>query len=296
MASLTDICEANLEYIENPITVYKKCNRYILILCKLEDTVTNESREFIIDPKYAKYKANKLRVLKIFDMFTLEEILELKQEYTYVKNEIVEEVTYCKTIEVAYYADNYKLNLTNGKFIEWYENGSKRTEYTLVNGKIDGIYKYWWDNGNLHIMNTMSNGILDGETRVYYTNGKINILRNYVNNVMNGDYYEWYNNEKIKIKCTYINEKKDGTEETWYENGNRKFVCDFKNGIHHGRCISYYENGRERELFTYENGILNGDHIFFYDDGKIVHKCKYSNGSTKNLLWTDLNNNPSHPL
>ena len=44
---------------------YKKCGDYIVTMKKLPDTITNESRRNVVDPLYAKFRADKLMVVSI---------------------------------------------------------------------------------------------------------------------------------------------------------------------------------------------------------------------------------------
>src|SRR5438552_1369387 len=69
---------------ENPLYVYKMCtsfnnnngklekNEWLVIMKKLPDTVTNESRKNAFNCKYAKYRANKLEVIEIINVKNLQ--------------------------------------------------------------------------------------------------------------------------------------------------------------------------------------------------------------------------------
>src|SRR2546428_12195942 len=60
------------EYLNDPNFVFKCCidektdDHWIVILKKLDDTVTNESRTNIKNHLYAKFRADKLKVIKIY--------------------------------------------------------------------------------------------------------------------------------------------------------------------------------------------------------------------------------------
>jgi hypothetical protein len=63
-----EIMKTYVKYINDPTYVYKKCrNNLIVVLKKLETTITNENR-FVNDPKYAKFRANELKVEFIFSL------------------------------------------------------------------------------------------------------------------------------------------------------------------------------------------------------------------------------------
>ena len=83
-------------YISDPKYVYKSCGNYIVVLEKLIDTITNELRTNITDPKYAKYRANKLKTILIINKFDpLDVIMEIENSFyakkvVYRTGEIIE--------------------------------------------------------------------------------------------------------------------------------------------------------------------------------------------------------------
>jgi hypothetical protein len=44
------------QYAHNKTIVYKSCSDYIIVLRKLTDTITNESRDDVIDPQHAYFE------------------------------------------------------------------------------------------------------------------------------------------------------------------------------------------------------------------------------------------------
>ena len=77
MDTLKELCK---EYIVDPKYVFKSCGNYIVVLQKLLDTITNESRSDVSNAMYANYRANKLRVILIINKFvpfdTIKEIIK----------------------------------------------------------------------------------------------------------------------------------------------------------------------------------------------------------------------------
>src|SRR5271170_5380155 len=140
------------EYTNNSLYVYKICRdkaskyktvKWFVVLQKLPDTKTNECRKDVVDKNYAKFRADKLRVVKIIN--TNKPTLTKKYithrgpnmvKTKYVVNKIVESneyddnidnvysngIHYFKTLLPAYYyrdiPDKY-----NGKWIFWHDNG-----------------------------------------------------------------------------------------------------------------------------------------------------------------------------
>ena len=68
MDKLVHIVDIVDRYID-PSYVFKSCSRdWIVVLQKLPDTITNESR-FVVDADCAKFRANKLQVVDIIHKF-----------------------------------------------------------------------------------------------------------------------------------------------------------------------------------------------------------------------------------
>jgi len=202
-------------------------NHYIIVMKKINST-TNEDR-IVVNEKYAQFRANRLFVIKIFNMITLEEIDEIlnkiiigyyKYELKYITNEDV-------------YPDSYDYYIkdqhTSG--IHFF-NSLKPAIYFCFNPK----YKYF--NGNYINFNE---------------NGAKNYECEYINDMKHGKEIIYYKNGNKKEECDYICDKKHGKEIMYYENGNKKEECDYIINNKHGKIIMYYENGTIRGIFQYDD-------------------------------------------
>jgi antitoxin component YwqK of YwqJK toxin-antitoxin module len=162
---------------------------------------------------------------------------------------------------------NYSNGNLNGPYIEWHDNGKKKSEVFYVNGKIDnGIYYTYDREGNKLSAITYSNHIKIKEEKYKY--GKLN-----------GITTEWYENGELKSETFYKNGIKDGmsrsynylgkvTEETYnvagttgkttkyeyYDNGNPRLKSEYENNIQHGITTEWYEGGEKKREAKYERG------------------------------------------
>lgn len=149
------IYETYWKYITNSKYVYKSCHvDWIIILEKIHGTITNENRSNVVFGKYAKYRANKLKVVLIFNKFnpilTINNITNSlhKEKIHYVVGEIVETnfdsniskvcttgIHYFKSIESAFYLElNLKKKYT-GKYIFRDSNGLILKQFMYLNGE-----------------------------------------------------------------------------------------------------------------------------------------------------------------
>lgn len=65
----------------NPNAKYKRCEHYLLELLPTPETITNESRKHVKDPRFAKFRANQLLVNKIYDTCKDTLVEEIQHQY-----------------------------------------------------------------------------------------------------------------------------------------------------------------------------------------------------------------------
>ena len=124
MFSLDKLLDALKKYTDE--NIYKGCGEYIVIMKLLDDSRTNERRDDIVDPMYAKYRTNKVIVIAIINKFSLEEIKSVENSYftkkniTYVINEIIEVSDY-----------NTNVNVVCGTGIHYFKNIESAFYFTL---------------------------------------------------------------------------------------------------------------------------------------------------------------------
>jgi hypothetical protein len=168
----TNYCK---RYEDDPNVVYKSCGDHIVVLKKLADTITNESRDNVKDRRYAKFRANKLEVLCIFQKNNPREQLETindtfyrEKKLTYTVGKIVcvddydvylnkiyaSGIHYFKSVIAAFY---YKLNVDlihyTGFYMSWHDNGSKYKHCNYVDGRQCGKCSIWKENCKRFIKN-----------------------------------------------------------------------------------------------------------------------------------------------
>jgi len=119
----------------------------------------------------------------------------------------------------------------SGKVFSLYEDGKKKDEGTLKDGKMISKTEFeWYRNGQKQIEETYKDGKEDGLGTYWYENGQKN--------------YEW----------TYKDGERDGLGTSWYENGNKYFEGTYKDGELDGLVTWWYENGQKKTKQTYKDG------------------------------------------
>lgn len=167
LQNLLSICEAftgpkELSMAARPEYVYKSCcensgPNYLVILEKLEDTLTNEARTGVVDATYAKFRADKLKVVGIIDtsypdkkpaMITHVN-KDLGKSLVYIVGQIVlpdhfdpdidvvcaTGIHYFKSLEAAFFYNIRNTIRYTGPLKHWHDNGQLKKRYNYVNGE-----------------------------------------------------------------------------------------------------------------------------------------------------------------
>lgn len=160
-------------------------------------------------------------------------------------------------------------------------------EFTLlekggVYDKDNGNKKEFWDNGNLMTEYSLKNGKLEGVVRSYYEDGSIARTGHYKNNIENGNFID-YDEEGNRVEYYMKNGEIEGKavsnvdgridKESWYVRG-------LKNGTEKG--FLYNEDGIIGVVQSeYSNNKKNGLEIFIIkEDNKdrVVKRVNYVHG------------------
>jgi antitoxin component YwqK of YwqJK toxin-antitoxin module len=75
-----------------------------------------------------------------------------------------------------------KRSYGNGNHQSFYENGEPKSEYTVKDGKKDGLVKEWYSNGKPKSEYTIKDGKKDGSSHFWFKSGRLS-TSNYVNGI-----------------------------------------------------------------------------------------------------------------
>ena len=103
----------------------------------------------------------------------------------------------------------------SGQVFSLYDDGEKKREGNLKDGKLDGLWTYWYENGQKKWEGTFKDGEYYSLVNYWDENGEIKIKDG------NGLWTSWYKNGHKKEEGTYKNGKQDGLFTFWYENGQK---------------------------------------------------------------------------
>ena len=118
----------------------------------------------------------------------------------------------------------------SGQVFSLYDDGKKKGEGTLKDGKEDGKWTYFHSNGQKFREGT------------------------YKNEKEDGLWTRWYESGQKWEEGTFKDGKKDGLWTRLYWNGQKKLEGTWKDGEWDGLTTLWYENGQKWNEETYEDG------------------------------------------
>lgn len=303
-------------YITDSNYIYKSCESYIVVLKKIMDETfkTNENRSGIINENYAKFRANKVEVVSIFNkgLFTYQidniQNSHYPKKINYKVGAIIEinnfnddnniicaaGIHYYKTIDSAFYFNFYEIILTNKlsqNYYEWHDNGSLSLECTFLNGMLHGKYQKWDKNGTKTYDYVYHYDKLNGRYQKWYPNGNLMIDCKYKNDVLVDIYVEYYDNGNKSIEIIYngstiykkkITWSKDGYLMSIYENSN-KHLETLNSKYKMQLCKHFHKNGVLATTYTI-------DEYGFYD------KCQQWFDTGKRKMYSTYVKNKLHGI
>jgi len=157
-----------------------------------------------------------------------------------IKDPINYETTLINRGNVFYTKDTNKPY--NGVVFSLYDNGKKKSEGILHNGKVNRECIYYDNNGTKTFTVNYSKNKMYGKTTYYFENGQKMIEGQYTNGKFYKDVVPYQFDD-----ITIIKEGMEGIWKRWDENGQLFSEITYKNGKLDSKHTSYYENGQKRE-------------------------------------------------
>ncbi len=107
--------------------------------------------------------------------------------------------------------------LYSGKLISFFPDGTKKSEYTVEQGKLNGEAIFYSQEGKILEMGFYSNGAKHGKWVRYNYSGKQLAIASYNNGDKHGKWIVWDDNGVKRFEMEYANGHKTGTWQEWNE-------------------------------------------------------------------------------
>lgn len=118
----------------------------------------------------------------------------------------------------------------NGPFIDYYINGKKQGDGTLVNGRANGRRRIYFQNGQIMVEKIFQDGKENGLSEEFYADGRLRQKGIYVNGQEVGIWEDYYPNGQPSLRGYYVNGEMTDSEYTFYSTGRIKEMVFIHNG------------------------------------------------------------------
>ncbi len=222
--------------------------------------------------------------------------------------------TYKETIEVSKNISDRP----NGKYIEYYEGGTIKTNGIYHHYYRIGEWKYYYPNGDIWKVITYNKyGQKRGMYEEYYEEEQLKIkgkweVQKYTTKrrgydpitykekvetyekeeeVKIGEWIYYLETGEVEKKEFYVLASKEESEnklEEFYNDGTPKESIEIKNEIYHGISKKWYPNGQLSFQGNWVHGKKEGWHIFYFNNGNISKKMWYQLNEIKKEIVFDI--------
>lgn len=148
--------------------------------------------------------------------------------------------------------------LNSTKHLPGYTDKDKIEEGDYKNNLKQGIWIQYYPSGAIKNKITFNNNRPDGYTISYFENGKTAEEGIWKNNRWTGDYKLYYENGIVQHQFHYNdNGKRDGDQKYFYPNGQVMIDGDWAAGKQTGVTTEYYDDGTVKAKEQFNNGSLD---------------------------------------
>ena len=190
-----------------------------------------------------------------------------------------------------------------GRWKEYYDDGSLKQEGSYLNtkktgewkfyfpgsgnvieqigtytksGKPDGEWKWFYESGHIHRIENFNNGIEDGPMEEKTDSGMVIMKGNYQDGLEDGSWK--YQLEGHREEGKYVDGKRTGVWKHYFPNGILSFEGNYDDGQPNGVHKIYWENGNLKLSGNYIMGLKDGEWNSYNSDGSPLVTTLYKNG------------------
>lgn len=209
-----------------------------------------------------------------------------KQTYTSLKAgiaaagmKLIENTIEDNEIIAKYGNSNFILTVTTERREREDDYGSENsiTAYSIVLIKKAGVYdndngfKTTYDEyGNLDAEYTLRDGKINGVAKRYHPNGQVKFVSTFVNGQKQGVAKEYDEEGVLTSEFTYVNDQHNGAYKI-YEGGKLILTGNIARGEKNGLFKEYDDEGKLRKEYTLIDGLFDGSYTAYYYDENVMY-------------------------
>jgi antitoxin component YwqK of YwqJK toxin-antitoxin module len=189
-----------------------------------------------------------------------------------------EEVRQLFNLAVPQYQLEFKENLLDGVFEEFYPDGRTKKVVNYQNGMLHGDFFEFSKEGEVLLSGSYFQGEKSGDWFVYRSDGSIKSEYSYQNNALDGLSTAYYPSGQVAERIPFKMGEINGVYESFYPDGRPKQRVAFVDGQEQGEFTQFFADGKLAVLANFSQGVLEGIWEDYDDQGRLLSKGRYQQG------------------
>ncbi len=184
-------------------------------------------------------------------------------------------------LDVPLYKLEFKNNLLEGVFEEFYREGSPKKVVNYQNGMLHGDFFEFSESGELLLSGNFFEGQKSGDWTVFRSDGSVESEYSYENNLLVGLSTSYYPNGQIAERIPFERGAISGVYESFFSDGSPKERVSFVAGKEQGEFKQFHADGKLAIAANFSKGVLEGPWESYDAQGLLVTKGSFAKGERK---------------
>jgi uncharacterized protein len=198
-----------------------------------------------------------------------------------------EEVKKIFNLEVPQFQLEFKENLLDGLFEEFYPEGTTKKVVNYQKGMLHGEFFEFSREGEVLLSGSYFEGEKSGDWLVYRSDGSLKSEYSYRKNLLNGLSIAYYASGQISERIPFELGEINGVYESFFPDGSPKQRVAFVDGQEQGEFTQFHMDGKLAIVANFSKGILEGIWEDYDDQGRLLSKGVYSQGDRVGV-WKEI--------
>jgi len=181
-------------------------------------------------------------------------------------------------LDVPLYQMEFKENLLDGIFEEFYPEGTTKKVVNYQKGMLHGDFFEFTKEGELLLSGTYFQGEKSGDWFVYRSDGSLKSEYSYQNNLLDGTSISYYVSGQVAERIPFQKGEINGVYESFFPDGNPKQRVTFVAGQEEGEFTQFHADGKLAIKANFSKGILDGVWEEYDDQGRLLAQGSYRQG------------------
>ncbi len=181
-------------------------------------------------------------------------------------------------LDVPLYKLEFKNNLLEGVFEEFYKGGTTKKVVNYQNGLLHGDFFEFSESGELLLSGNYFEGQKSGDWTVFRSDGTVKSEYSYENNLLVGTSTSYYANGQVAERIPFDRGTISGIYESFFPDGSKKERVAFLAGLEQGEFKQFHADGKLAIAANFSKGILEGPWESYDYQGLLVAKGSFVNG------------------